>query len=88
MRDAFYRIEKGKLEEVFVAEASSMDEDAKYSINGESAEKDDYYKQINDFMRPYNPLVRIAFDGLYDVTYEIKDGSGGFEQGSMENYSR
>ncbi len=88
MRDAFYRIENGKLEEVFVAEASSMEDDAKFSVNKESVNKDDYYKQINDFMRPYNPLVRIAFDGLYDVTYEIKDGSGGFEQGSMENYSR
>ena len=87
MRDAFYRIEKGKLEEVFVAEASSMDEDAKYSINGESAKKDDYYKQINDFMEPYNPLVRIAYDGLYDVTYTYSDGYGGFEQGSSESYT-
>ncbi len=88
MRDAFYRIENGKLEEVFVAEATSMDDDAKFSINGESVKKDDYYKQIDDFMRPYNPLVRIAYDGLYDVTYTYNDGYGGFEQGSMENYSR
>lgn len=88
MRDVFARIENGKLEEVFVAEASSMEDDAKYSINGESVKKDDYYKQINDFMRPYNPLVRIAYDGLYDVTYTYSDGNGGFEQGSMEPYSR
>lgn len=87
MRDAFYRIEKGKLEEVFVAEASSMDEDAKYSINGESVKEDDYYKQINDFMEPYNPLVRVAYDGLYDVNYTYSDGSGGFEQGSCESYT-
>ena len=87
MRDAFYRIEKGRLEEVFVAEASSMDEDAKYSINKESVKEDDYYKQINDFMEPYNPLVRIASDGLYDVTYTYSDGFGGFEQGSCESYT-
>ncbi len=88
MRDVFARIENGKLEEVFVAEASSMEDDAKYSINGESVKKDDYYKQINDFMRPYNPLVRIAYDGLYDVTYTYSDGNGGVEQGSMDPYSR
>ena len=88
MRDVFSRIENGKLEEVFVAEASSMDENAKYSINGESVKEDDYYKQINDFMGPYNPLVRIAADGLYDVTYTYSDGYGGFEQGSSEKYSR
>ena len=84
MRDVFYRIENGKLEELLVAEASSMDEDAKYSINGESVKKEDYYKQINDFMEPYNPLVRIAYDGLYEVTYS--DSFGGFEQGPCENY--
>ncbi len=87
MKDAFYRIENGKLEEVFVAEASSMDEDAEYSINGESVKKDDYYKQINSFMEPYNPLVRIAYDGLYDVTYTYSDSYGGFEQGSSESYT-
>ena len=87
MRDVFSRIENGKLEEVFVAEASSMDENAKYSINGESVKEDDYYKQINDFMEPYNPLVRIAYDGLYDVTYTYSDGYGGFEQGSSESYT-
>ncbi|MBR4574319.1 MAG: hypothetical protein IKO16_05375 [Lachnospiraceae bacterium] len=87
MRDTFYRIEKGKLEEVFAAEASSMDEDAKYTINKESVKEDDYYKKINDFMEPYNPLVRIAYDGLYDVTYTYSDGYGGFEQGSCESYT-
>ena len=88
MRDAFYRIEKGKLEEVFVAEATNLDENPKYSINKESVKEDDFYKQINDFMEPYNPLVRIASDGLYDVTYTYSDGYGGFEQGSSEKYSR
>ncbi len=87
MRDKFYRIEKGKLEEVFAAEATNLDENPKYSINGESVKEDDYYKQINDFMEPYNPLVRIAYDGLYDVTYTYSDGYGGFEQGSLENYT-
>lgn len=88
MRDVFSRIENGKLEEVFTAEASSMDEDAKYSINGESVKEDEYYKKINEFMEPYNPLVRIAYDGLYEVTYTYNDGYGGFEQGSMEPYTR
>lgn len=88
MRDIFYRIEKDKLEEVFAAEATNLDENPKYSINGESVKEDDYYKQINDFMEPYNPLVRIAYDGLYDVTYTYSNGYGGFEQESMEPYSR
>ncbi len=88
MRDVFSRIENGKLEEVFVAEASSMEEDAVYSINGESVKEDEYFKQINDFMEPYNPLVRIAYDGLYEVTYTYKDGCGGFEQGSSDKYTR
>jgi len=88
MRDAFYRLENGKLEEVFVAEASSMDEDAKFSINGQSVKEVEYYQQINDFMEPYNPLVRIAYDGLYDVNYTYESGYGQFEQGSSEQYSR
>ncbi len=87
MRDKFYRIEKGKLEEVFSAEATNMDENPKYSINGESVKEDDYYKQINSFMEPYNPLVRVAYDGLYDVTYTYSDGYGGFEQGASEKYT-
>ncbi len=88
MRDVFSRIENGKLEELFVAEASSMDDDAKYSVNGQNVSKDEYYKQINDFMRPYNPLVRIAYDGLYEVEYKYENGYGGFEQGTCEKYSR
>ncbi|MBQ7463278.1 MAG: hypothetical protein IJS86_00285 [Lachnospiraceae bacterium] len=87
MRDKFYRIEKGKLEEVFAAEATNLDENPKYSINGESVKEDDYYKQINSFMEPYNPLVRVAYDGLYDVTYTYSDGYGGFEQGASEKYT-
>ncbi len=88
MRDVFSRIENGKLEEVFVAEASSMDEDARYSINGSEVKQEEYYEQINRFMEPYNPLVRIAYDGLYEVNYTCNDGYGGFEQGSSEAYSR
>ncbi len=87
MRDSFYRIENGKLEEVLVAEASSMEEDAKYSINGENVKKDAYYEQINTFMEPYNPLIRIAYDGLYEVEYKYDNGYGGFEQGSSESYT-
>ncbi len=87
MRDVFSRIENGKLEEVFTAEASSMDEDAKYTINGSNVKEEEYYEQINAFVEPYNPLVRIAYDGLYEVEYTYKDGYGGFEQGSSEKYS-
>jgi len=39
-------------------------------------------------MGPYNPLVRIAADGLYDVTYTYSDGYGGFEQGNSEKYRK
>ena len=88
MRDVFSRIEDGKLEELFVAEVSSMDENAKYSINGSDVKESEYYEQINAFMEPYNPLVRIAYDGLYEVEYKYENGYGGFEQGSSESYSR
>ncbi len=88
MRDVFSRIENGKLEEMLVAEISNMDEDAKYSINGSSVKENEYYEQINDFMEPYNPLVRVAHDGLYEVEYKYENGSGGFELGKAENYSR
>ncbi len=87
MRDVFSRIEGGRLEEVFVAEASSMDENAEYSINGSSVKEEEYYEQINTFVEPYSPLVRIACDGLYEVEYNYTDGYGGFEQGSSEEYS-
>ncbi|MCR5302346.1 MAG: hypothetical protein K6E49_07875 [Lachnospiraceae bacterium] len=87
MRDVFSRIENGKLKEVFVAEASSMDEDAKFSINGNSVKESEYYEQINAFMEPYNPLLRIAYDGLYEVEYKYEDGYGGFEQGASERYT-
>ena len=88
MRDVFSRIENGKLEELFAAEATSMDEDAKYSINGSSVKENEYYEQIKAFMEPYNPLVRIAYDGLYEVEYKYENGYGGFEQGISESYSR
>ncbi len=88
MRDVFSRIENGKLEKVFVAEVSSMDENAKYSINGSNVKENEYYEQINTFMEPYNPLVRIAYDGLYEVEYKYENGYGGFEQGKSESYSR
>ena len=88
MRDVFSRIENGKLEELLVAEVSSMDEDAKYSINGSNVKESEYYEQINAFMEPYNPLVRIAYDGLYEVEYKYENGFGGFEQGISESYDR
>ena len=88
MRDVFSRIENGKPEEVLVAEVSDMDENPKYTINGSSVKEEEYYKQLSEFMEPYNPLVRIAPDGLYEVNYTLNDGYGAFEQGSPEKYSR
>ena len=87
MRDVFSRIENGKLEEIFAAEASSMDEDAKYSINGSSVTEKEYHEQISTFIEPYSPLVRIAYDGMYEVDYNYSDGYGGFEQGSSDPYT-
>ncbi len=87
MRDVFSEIRDGRLEEVFSAEATSMDEDAKYLVNGSSVDEDEYYKQINGFIESYNPLIRIAYDGLYEVSYRYEDGYGGFEQGNSGKYS-
>ncbi len=87
MRDVFSEIEDGKLKEVFSAEASSMDEDAKYTVNGKEAKEAEYYEQINGFVEAYNPLTRIAYDGLYEMTYTYADGYGSFEQGSAGKYS-
>jgi hypothetical protein len=86
MRDVFSEIKDGKLEEVFVAEASSMDEDAKYTVNGSSVTEEEYYKQINGFVEKYNPLTRIAYDGLYEITYKYENGYGNFEPGGSEKY--
>ena len=32
-------------------------------------------------------MVRIAYDGLYEVEYKYDNGYGGFEQGSSESYT-
>ena len=86
MRDVFYHIKYGALEEAFTAEATSMEEDAEYSINGTAVEKDEYYEKLNSFMEEYNPLTRIACDGLYEVNYTYEDGYGYFEQGNAQEY--
>lgn len=86
MRDTFYEIKDGELEEVFAAEATSMDDDAKYSVNGSDVDEEEYYKQINGFIEKYNPLTRIAFDGLYEINYTYEDGFGYFEEGRSEKY--
>lgn len=85
-REVFSKITDGKLEEVFTAETAWMDENAEYSVNGSSVKEDEYYKQINEFLGSYNPMTRIAYDGLYEVTYKYDNGYGGFEQGSAEKY--
>ena len=86
MRDTFYEIKDGELEEVFAAEATSMDDDAKYSVNGSNVDEEEYYGQINSFMEEYNPLTRIEYDGLYEINYTYEDGFGYFEEGGSEKY--
>lgn len=87
MRDVFYEIKDGKLEQVFSAEASSMDDDAKYSVNGSNVKEDEYYEKIDEFVKDYNPMTRIAYDGLYETNYKYEDGYGYFEQGDADSYS-
>ncbi|MCR4786784.1 MAG: PliI family lysozyme inhibitor of I-type lysozyme [Lachnospiraceae bacterium] len=87
MREVFMQIKDGKTEEVFTAEATGMDEDAKYSVNGSSVKEEEYYEQINGFVKSYDPLTRIAYDGLYEVSYKYENGYGGFEQGGSKKYS-
>lgn len=87
MRDVFYEIKDGNLTEVFSAEASSMDEDAKYSADGKDVKEEEYYEQINGFVKAYNPLTRIDYDGLYEINYKHEDGYGYFELGSADKYS-
>ena len=86
MRDVFSRITDGELEEVFTAEASSMDENANYSVNGSSVKENEYYEQINEFVKSYGSMKRIEYDGLYEISYSYSDGYGGFEVGSSESY--
>ena len=86
MRDVFSRIKDGKLEEVFSAEATSMDEDANYSINGNNVKENEYYEQINGFIKTYDPLTRIAYDGLYEISYEYENGYGCFEESGSKKY--
>ncbi len=87
MREVFSKIREGRLEEAFCAEASGMDEDAQYSVNGSSVSEKEYYEKVNEFAETYDPFTRIAYDGLYDVSYFFEDGYGGFEQGSSKQYS-
>ncbi len=87
MREVFSEIKDGKLEEVFTAEASGMDEDAAYTVNGSSVTEEEYYEQINGFVESHDPLTRIAYDGLYEITYKYESGYGNFEQGGSEKYS-
>jgi len=87
MRDVFSKISDGKLEEVFTAEATSMDEDAEYSVNGSTVKENEYYEEINKFAGDYAPFTRIAYDGLYEVNYKLEDGTGSFEQGESKEYS-
>ena len=87
MRDVFYEIKDGNLTEIFSAEASSMDENAKYSVDGKDVKEEEYYEQINGFIKAYNPLTRIDYDGLYEINYKYEDGYGYFEQSSAEKYS-
>ena len=86
MRDMFYEIKDGKLEEVFTAVATSMDENAEYLVNGSVVDEKEYYSQINSFMEKYNPLTRIACDGLLNINYIYEDGYGYFEQNKSEKY--
>lgn len=86
MRDVFSKITDGELEEVFTAEASSMDENANYSVNGSSVKENEYYEQINEFVKSYGSMKRIEYDGLYEISYSYSDGYGGFEVGSSESY--
>ncbi len=86
MRDVFYEIKDGELVEVFIAEATNMDDNAEYSVNGSDVDEEEYYKQINVFIEKYNPLTRIAFDGLYEINYTYEDGFGYFEEGRSEKY--
>lgn len=87
MREVFSSINGGKLEEVFTAEATGMDEDAKYSVNDSPVKESEYYEQISGFVESYNPLTRIAYDGLYEISYKYDSGYGGFEQGGSAKYS-
>ncbi len=84
MRDVFYRLHDGELEEVFTAEATSMDDDARYSINGSTVEENGYYEQIGEFIKTYCPLTRITCDGLVETNYVPEDGY--FEQGGSAPY--
>lgn len=81
------QIKDGKTEEVFTAEVKGMDEDAKYSVNGSDVKEKEYYEKINGFLESYNPLTRIAYDGLYEISYKLEDGYGQFEQGGSKKYS-
>ena len=32
-------------------------------------------------------MIRIAYDGLYEIDYKYENGYGGFEQGSADKYT-
>lgn len=71
MREVFSQIKDGKLEEVFAAEAAFTDDDGEYSVNGENVKEDEYYEKINTFVKPYNPLTRISYEGFNEITFSM-----------------
>ena len=92
--DVFSKIEDGSLKEVFKAEMTdTMQTDADdeeiyaYSVNGSDADKAEYVDAFTQFIKPYDPLTAIDYDGLNRITYAHDEDMVWFEQTEQGKYS-
>ncbi len=92
--EEFFVISDGKLKEVFRAEMiDTLETDAddeeiyRYSVNGEEADLRSYTEAVAQFVKDYDPLVSIEYDGMKKITYKQEDDTGWFEQTETIAYS-
>jgi len=92
--DVFSKIKDGKLEEIFKAEmintlqTDENDEEIfSYSVNGEEVDEKSYTEAIAGFIKDYDPLIRIDYDGLNKITFKQEQDTGWFEQTETGKYS-
>ena len=92
--EEFFVISDGKLKEVFRAEMiDTLETDAddeeiyRYSVNGEEVDLRSYTEAVAQFVKDYDPLVSIEYDGMKKITYKQEEDTGWFEQTETIAYS-
>lgn len=94
--DVFSTIKDGKLEEVFRAEMiDTLQTDANdeeiyaYSVNGKDVDKAGYLDEFSKFIKPYEPMTSIDYDGLNSIRFASDQDMAWFEpnDGQSKKYT-